>query len=70
MTKGRPNRIAISIAADREADHQVGVALVEDTGCDAYDAGTLADSWRQQPGEPAYCTNLTAADMPAPIADV
>lgn len=29
-------------------------------GFDAVDAGTLADSRRQQPGTPAYCTELTA----------
>jgi 8-hydroxy-5-deazaflavin:NADPH oxidoreductase len=33
--------------------------LVEATGFDALDAGSLEDSWRQQPGNPAYCTELT-----------
>jgi hypothetical protein len=40
------------------------MALVEDTGFDAFDAGTLADSWRQQPGAPCYCTDLTLEEMP------
>jgi hypothetical protein len=31
---------------------------MNDTGFDGYDAGTLANSWRQQPGSPVYCTNL------------
>ena len=62
---GSPDRIAIPIAADRETDREVGMALVEDTGFDAFDAGTLADSWQQQPGAPCYCTDLTREEMPA-----
>jgi len=60
---GDPNRIAIPIAADREEDRRVTLALVEDTGLDAFDAGGLAESWRQQPGAPAYCTDLVRAEM-------
>lgn len=70
--KGRPaegpDRIAIPVAADRDRDRQVAIALVEDTGFDAFDAGTLADSWRQQPGAPCYCTDLTREEMPGALA--
>jgi 8-hydroxy-5-deazaflavin:NADPH oxidoreductase len=62
---GSPDRIAIPVAADSDRDRKVGMALVEDTGFDAFDAGTLADSWRQQPGAPGYCTDLTLEEMPA-----
>jgi predicted dinucleotide-binding enzyme len=65
---GDPDRIAIPIAADREEDRRVTLALVEDTGLDAFDAGSLAGSWRQQPGAPAYCTDLTRAEMGAALA--
>jgi 8-hydroxy-5-deazaflavin:NADPH oxidoreductase len=65
---GSPGRIALSVAADREADRKVGMRLVEETGFDAYDAGPLADSWRQQPGAPCYCTDLTLAELPAALA--
>lgn len=44
------------------------MTLVEETGFDALDAGSLADSWRQQPGAPAYCTELTLEEMPAALA--
>ena len=37
--------------------------LVEDTGFDAVDAGTIAESWRQQMGTPAWCTELTADQL-------
>lgn len=62
---GSPHRIAIPVAADSDRDRKVGMTLVEDTGFDAFDAGTLADSWRQQPGAPGYCTDLTLEEMPA-----
>ena len=65
---GTPDRIALAVAADREADRKVGMALVEETGFDALDAGTLAESWRQQPGSPCYCTDLTRAELPAALA--
>ncbi|MFF2313021.1 NADPH-dependent F420 reductase [Streptomyces albidoflavus] len=64
---GSPDRIAIPVAADRDQDRQVAMALVEDTGFDAFDAGTLADSWRQQPGAPCYCTDLTQEEMPGAL---
>lgn len=65
---GSPDRIAIPIAAEREIDRKVTMALVEDTGFDAFDAGSLEDSWRQQPGAPGYCTDLTLHELPAAIA--
>jgi predicted dinucleotide-binding enzyme len=65
---GTPSRIAIPVAADRDRDREVAMALVGDTGLDAFDAGSLADSWRQQPGAPAYCTDLTREEMGAALA--
>ena len=69
--KGKPagtsDRIAIPVAADRERDRQITMELVNDTGLDAFDAGTLADSWRQQPGAPVYCTDLTYGEIGAAL---
>jgi len=65
---GSPDRIALPVAADRERDRKVGKALVGDTGFDAFDAGMLAESWRQQPGAPCYCTDLTRTELPAALA--
>jgi predicted dinucleotide-binding enzyme len=65
---GSPERIAIPVAADSEHDRKAAMALVEDTGLDAIDAGTLADSWRQQPGTPCYCTDLTRDELPGALA--
>ncbi|WP_188852472.1 NADPH-dependent F420 reductase [Aureimonas glaciei] len=65
---GAPGRIAIPVAADRDRDREVAMALVQDTGFAGFDAGTLADSWRQQPGAPAYCTDLTREEMGPALA--
>jgi predicted dinucleotide-binding enzyme len=69
--KGKPagasDRIAIPVAADRDRDRQIAIALVNDTGLNAFDAGALADSWRQQPGAPVYCTDLTSGDIRAAL---
>ncbi|WP_426030853.1 NADPH-dependent F420 reductase [Caulobacter sp. DWP3-1-3b2] len=66
--KGTQGRIALPVAANRDRDREVAMALVEDTGLDAFAAGTLAESWRQQPGAPAYCTDLTREEMGAALA--
>ena len=65
---GSPGRIAIPVASDGERDREVAMALVEDTGLDAFYSGTLADSWRQQPGAPAYCTDLTREELGLALA--
>lgn len=43
------------------------MTLVNDSGLDPVDAGSLAESWRQQPGSPVYCTKLTADQIPAAL---
>ncbi|WP_200911286.1 hypothetical protein [Sphingomonas sp. Leaf62] len=65
---GDPDRIAIPVAADNDRERAVAMALVEDTGLDAVDAGTLAESWRQQGGSPSYCTDLSRDELPAALA--
>lgn len=60
---GSAGRIAIPIASDREVDKTIAIQLIQDTGFDAYYTGSLADSWRQQPGAPIYCTDLTIDEM-------
>ncbi|AEI39914.1 NADPH-dependent F420 reductase [Paenibacillus mucilaginosus] len=62
-SKGQPGRIAIPVAGDRTRDREVALELIDDTGFDGFDAGTLADSWRQHPGSPVYITDLTYDEM-------
>lgn len=58
-----PDRIALSIAGDSEQAKKVVGGIVNETGFDVVDGGKLADSWRQQPGTPAYCTELNSEEL-------
>lgn len=64
---GSADRIAVPIASDRDADREITEQLVDETGFDAFYTGSLADSWRQQPGAPVYCTDLTMQEIQAVI---
>lgn len=57
------DRIALSIAGDSEQAKKVVGGIVNETGFDVVDGGKLADSWRQQPGTPAYCTELNSEEL-------
>ncbi|MBP2326008.1 putative dinucleotide-binding enzyme [Kibdelosporangium banguiense] len=51
---GSPDRSALPIAGN-ETDAKAAVTILLDTlGYDAVDVGTLADSWRSEPGTPVY----------------
>ena len=56
-------RIAMAVAGDDPAQKQVVRDVVHELGFDAVDSGSLNDSWRQQPGTPAYCTELTKDEL-------
>jgi predicted dinucleotide-binding enzyme len=60
---GTPGRIAIPVAADDSDARKLAMTLVDQTGFDGFDAGPLSESWRQQPGAPCYCTDLTSEQM-------
>lgn len=66
--QGTPGRIAIPVAGDDAKAKTTAMQLLETTGFDALDAGTLAESWRQQPGTPAYCTELTLDELKSALA--
>ena len=55
-----PGRIALPVAGDDDAAKAVVMQLIDKLGFDAVDAGTLDQSWRQQPGTPVYTTDLDA----------
>lgn len=58
-----PGRLAMSVYGEyAKAKHTV-IGLIDDLGFDGIDAGPLAESWRQQPGTPGYCTELTAPEL-------
>jgi hypothetical protein len=73
LAKGAPSgtqgRIALSIAGDSSAAKAVVLRLVDQLGFDPVDAGDLDNSWRQQPGTPAYCRDLKAPALRSALAE-
>jgi 8-hydroxy-5-deazaflavin:NADPH oxidoreductase len=65
---GNPGRIALPVAGDDDDARRLAIDLVDDAGFDSVDAGPLAESWRQQPGTPAYCTDLAADTLHRALA--
>ncbi|MET7848381.1 NAD(P)-binding domain-containing protein [Streptomyces avermitilis] len=51
---GAPDRLALPVAGDDAAAKRVVRDLIDELGFDTVDAGTLDESWRQQPGTPVY----------------
>jgi predicted dinucleotide-binding enzyme len=66
--KGTPGRVALSVCGDSKDARATVLQLVDDLGFDPVDAGELDNSWRQQPGTPAYCKDLVAADLERALA--
>jgi len=66
---GTPGRIALPVAGDDKTAKQVVLDLLDELGFDGVDAGTLDDSWRQQPGTPVYGTDFDAAGVRRALAE-
>ncbi len=58
--KGAPGRIALPVAGDDAKAKAVVMGLVDEIGFDVVDAGTIDESWRQQPGSPVYGADYDA----------
>jgi len=67
--KGTPGRIALSVAGDPPEARGAVLRLVDDLGFDPVDGGDLDNSWRQQPGTPAYCQDLEAPALRRALAE-
>lgn len=65
---GSKGRIALPVAGDDPEAKQRVMRLIEELGFDAVDAGTLDESWRQQPGSPVYTTDLDAEGVRRALA--
>lgn len=65
---GAGERIALSVAGDDNRAKQLVHGVIRALGFDAIDGGALAESWRQQPGTPAYCKDLDAVNLEAALA--
>jgi predicted dinucleotide-binding enzyme len=62
VQSGTKGRIALSISGDSVDAKKIVLRLIDEIGFDAIDDGPLENSWRQQPGMPAYCQDL---ELPA-----
>ena len=69
VPRGTKGRIALSVAGDSLNAKAAVLRLVDDLGFDPVDGGDLDDSWRQQPGTPAYCKDLEAAALRQALAE-
>jgi hypothetical protein len=68
LPAGSPGRICLSVAGDKVPAKELVLGLVDALGFDGIDAGTLADSWRQHPGTPAYCRDVNADELKTALA--
>jgi 8-hydroxy-5-deazaflavin:NADPH oxidoreductase len=64
LPKGSKGRIALPVSGDDLESKQLVMALLDQIGFDAVDAGPLSESWRYQPGTPAYCPDPTIQQLP------
>jgi len=55
--------MALPVAGDDAAAKAIALDLVDKIGFDPVDAGSLAESWRQEPGTPVYCTDYDVAGV-------
>jgi predicted dinucleotide-binding enzyme len=68
QAKGTPGRIGLPVAGDDPKAKALVMQLVDEIGFDPVDAGTLAESWRQQPGSPVYATDHDAQGVQRTLA--
>src|ERR1700751_4093014 len=60
---GSKDRIAFPISGDDPKAKEIVAQIIDQMGFDSVDAGPIAESWRQQPGSPPYCTNPTKEEL-------
>lgn len=68
VPEGTTGRIALPVAGDPADARAAALHLVDDLGFDPVDGGGLDDSWRQQPGTPAYLHDLGATALRRALA--
>ena len=65
---GAPDRIALAVAGDDPTAKAAVMRLIDEVGFDPVDAGTIAESWRQQPGSPGYGKDYNVKDLTKALA--
>jgi predicted dinucleotide-binding enzyme len=67
--RGAAGRIALPVAGDDQRAKDVVIRLLDELGFDGVDAGSLDESWRQQPATPVYGTDLDATGVRRALAE-
>jgi 8-hydroxy-5-deazaflavin:NADPH oxidoreductase len=66
--KGDPKRRALALAGDDPAARQLVSELYDEFGFDTVDLGGLDESWRVDPGQPAFVIRQNLAELEANVA--
>ncbi|MBM7246229.1 NAD(P)-binding domain-containing protein [Rhodococcus fascians] len=66
---GTDKRIALPIAGDDVESKKLVFSVIDELGFDPVDAGSLAESWRQQPGTPVYGKDFGVDDTVKALAE-
>lgn len=61
--KGEKHRIAMAVSGDDPKAKELVFELVEELGFDPFDIGTIAQSWKQQPGSSIYCRDIDSDEL-------
>ena len=61
--RGEKNRIALAVSGDDTTAKEVVFTLIEELGFDPFDVGTIAQSWKQQPGSSVYCRHINLEEL-------
>ena len=66
--KGTRSRRALALAGDDQAAKRLVAGLYDEFGFDAVDIGGLDESWRVDPGQPAFVTRQNVAELRENVA--
>lgn len=61
--QGEKDRIAIAVSGDNAKSKEVVFRLVDQLGFDTFNIGTIAQSWKQQPGSSIYCRDIDVGEL-------
>jgi 8-hydroxy-5-deazaflavin:NADPH oxidoreductase len=67
--EGDPKRRALALAGDDPAAREFVARLYDEFGFDTVDLGDLRESWRVDPGQPAFVTRQSLAELQANVAN-
>ena len=68
LPKGAAGRLALAVTGNPPEARAKVVRLLDELGFDAVEGGGLEESWRHQPGAPAYLGDIEAAPLKDKLA--